>query len=122
MKIQGITWHAVTLDPDAFAAWKTLLSNADGPAPFMDLEGVSVFSMPNGTVIELYAPQAVPDYGYNDAVAFGFRVDDIEAASAELEAAGCELLGEITRVPDLAYAYRHFKGPDGRVYGINEQR
>ena len=53
---------------------------------------------------------------------FGFRVDDIEAVSAELAAAGCEFLGEITRIEDMRYAYRHFKGPDGRVYGINEQK
>jgi hypothetical protein len=23
---------------------------------------------------------------------------------------------------EMSYAYRHFNGPDGRVYGINEQR
>ena len=82
-----------------------------------------MFNMPNGTILELYAPQAVPDYGYNEGgVAFGFRVDDIEAASAAVEGAGCELLGQITRVEDLAYAFRHFRGPDGRVYGLNEQK
>jgi len=49
-------------------------------------------------------------------------VDDIEAASAAVEGAGCELLGQITRVEDLGYAFRHFRGPDGRVYGLNEQK
>ena len=39
-----------------------------------------------------------------------------------VEAAGGELLGEITRIEQLGYAYRHFRGPDGRVYGLNEQR
>ena len=93
-----------------------------GLAPAMEMEGVAVFDLPNGTLLELYAPQAVPDYGYNDDVAFGFRVDDIEAASAAVEAAGCELLGQITRVEEMGYAYRHFRGPDGRVYGLNEQK
>jgi hypothetical protein len=23
---------------------------------------------------------------------------------------------------EMAYAYRHFRGPDGRVYGLNEQK
>ncbi|HWU09655.1 MAG TPA: hypothetical protein VN520_25305, partial [Streptomyces sp.] len=36
--------------------------------------------------------------------------------------AGGELLGEINRVPDLDYAYRHFRGIDGRVYGLNESK
>ena len=86
----------------------------------MDMKGFTLFAMPNGTMLELYAPQAVPAYGYNGAIAFGFRVDDIEAASRAVEAAGGELLGEITRVEQIGYAYRHFRGPDGRVYGLNE--
>jgi predicted enzyme related to lactoylglutathione lyase len=64
----------------------------------------------------------MPSYGYNDSLAFGFRVDDIEQASREIEAAGGQLLGAITRVQEMGYAYRHFRGPDGRVYGLNEQR
>ena len=121
MKTQGITWHAVTHDGDGLEAWKGVLMNTMGLTPGMEMDGVTVYYMPNGSSLELYAPQAVPDYGYNDAIAFGFRVEDIEAASAELEAAGCELLGQITRIPEMKYAYRHFKGPDGRVYGLNEQ-
>ena len=78
--------------------------------------------MPNGTVFDLYAPHAIPAYGFNDGIVFGFRVSEIEAASADLAGAGCELLGEINRVPEMSYAYRHFRGPDGRVDGINEQR
>ena len=31
-------------------------------------------------------------------------------------------LGEITRVEEIAYAYRRFRGPDGRVYSLNEQK
>ena len=123
MKTEGITWHALTLDPDVFGAMKTLLTGTVGLTPAMEMEGVTVFMMPNGTILELYVPQALPSFGYNEGgVAFGFRVDDVEAASAELEAAGCELLGEINRYPELRYAYRHFRAPDGRVYGINEQK
>lgn len=93
-----------------------------GLTPMMKLDGVTVFAFPDGTLLELYTPQSVPDYGYNDAIAFGFRVDDIEAASQAVEIAGGELLGQITRVDEMGYAYRHFRGPDGRVYGLNEQR
>ncbi len=123
MNVEGITWHAIVLEPEPFAATKALMTETFGLAPAMEMEGVAVFNMPNGTLLELYAPQAVPDYGYNEGgIAFGFRVDDIEAASAAVEGAGCELLGQITRVKDLGYAYRHFRGPDGRVYGLNEQK
>jgi predicted enzyme related to lactoylglutathione lyase len=79
--------------------------------------------MSNGTILELYAPEAIPAYGFNDGgIVFGFRVEDIEAASEELAEAGCELLGEITRIEQINYAYRDFKSPDGRVYGINERK
>lgn len=123
MNVEGITWHAIVLDPELFAATKALLIETFSIAPAVDTEGFALFHLANGTMLELYAPQAVPDYGYNDdGVAFGFRVDDIEAASAAVEAAGCELLGQITRMEQLAYSYRDFRGPDGRVYGLNEQK
>ena len=32
------------------------------------------------------------------------------------------LEGEITRVEEVGYAYRRFRGPDGRVYSLNEQK
>ncbi|HEY7768459.1 VOC family protein [Longimicrobium sp.] len=123
MRVEGITWHALTLDDTQFAAMKKLAAETLGLAPMMELPGVSVFSMPNGTILELYLPQALPPFGYNEGgVAFGFRVDDIEAASRAVEAAGAELLGDINRFEEMGYAYRHFRGPDGRVYGLNEQK
>jgi predicted enzyme related to lactoylglutathione lyase len=122
MQVEGITWHAVTLAPEAWAATKKLVIDTFGQTPMMEMDGVSVFQFPNGTLLELYTPETVPDFGYNGNVAFGFRVDDIEAASEAIAAAGGELLGEINRVPEMGYAYRHFKGPDGIVYGLNEQK
>jgi predicted enzyme related to lactoylglutathione lyase len=122
VNVEGITWHAIVLEPEPFAATKALMSETFGLAPAMEAEGMVLFIMPNGTMLELNAPQAVPEYGFNDGLVFGFRVDDVEAASAAVEAAGCELLGEITRVEEMSYAYRDFRGPDGRVYGLNEQK
>ncbi len=124
MNVGGITWTAIVLDPEPFAATKALMTGTFGLVPAMEAEGVVLFIMPNGTMLELHAPQAVPDYGFNDGgVVFGLRVDDVEAASAAVETAGCELLGEIIRVEEMVgFAYRHFRGPDGRVYGLNEQK
>jgi hypothetical protein len=70
MQVDGITWHALTLEPAQFAATKKLVTETFGLTPMMEMEGVSVFSMPNGTLLELYLPQAVPPFGYNNAVAF----------------------------------------------------
>jgi hypothetical protein len=123
MRVEGITWHALTLEADEFGPTKKLLIEVFGLRPAIDTDGWTTFPMSNGTILELYAPGAIPAYGFNDGgIVFGFRVDDIEAASEELAAAGCELLGEITRNEEINYAYRDFKGPDGRVYGINERK
>ena len=124
MQIEGITWHAVTLEPEQFAATKKLYREVFGLTPMVEQEGWTLFAMPNGTMLDLYEQDSemIPAYGLNDGIVFGFRVDDIEAAAAELQAAGCELLCDIVRVPEMNYAYCHFRGPDGRIYGINEQR
>jgi predicted enzyme related to lactoylglutathione lyase len=123
VNIEGITWHAIVLDPEPFAATKALMTETFGLAPEVEEEGMVMFIMPNGTMLELNTPEAASaEYGINDGLVFGFRVDDVASASAAVEEAGCELLGEITRVEEVAYAYRRFRGPDGRVYSLNEQK
>ena len=122
MQVEGITWHAIVLETDEFATTKKLLVETFGLTPAIEQEGWTMFPMSNGTVLDLYAPSAIPAYGFNDGIVFGFRVDDIEAASLDLAGAGCELLGDITRIEEMGYAFCHFKGTDGRVYGINEQK
>ena len=123
MHVEGITWHALTLQTDKVDATKKVLMEVFGLKPAIDTDDYTRFPMSNDTILELYAPEAIPAYGFNEGgIAFGFRVEDIEAASEELAEAGCELLGEITRIEEKNYAYRDFRGPDGRVYGINEQK
>jgi predicted enzyme related to lactoylglutathione lyase len=123
MQVQGITWHGVTLEPDQFTAMKKLCGEVFGLTPMVEEDGWTLFPMPNGTILDLFEPDSelIPSYGLNDGIVFGFRVDDIEAASTELQAAGFEVLCDIHRIPEMNYAYCHFRGPDGRVYGINER-
>jgi hypothetical protein len=123
MQLEGITWHALTLQANEFGPTKKLLIEVFGLRPAIEEDDYTTFPMSNGTILELYAPEAIPAYGFNDGgMVFGFRVDDIEAASEELAEAGCELLGEITGNEQMNYRYRDFRGPDGRVYGINERK
>jgi predicted enzyme related to lactoylglutathione lyase len=123
MQLEGITWHALTLKANQFGPTKKLLIEVFGLRPAIEEDDYTTFPMSNGTILELYAPEAIPAYGFNDGgIVFGFRVEDIEATSKELAEAGCELLGEITRNEEMNYAYRDFRGPDGRVYGINERK
>ena len=123
MQVNGITWHATVVAEDKFDAMKSLAIDTMGLTPMMEFPGVAVFVLPDGTLYELYTKGTEPPFGYNDdGVAYGFRVDDIEAASTELEAAGAEILSDINRaeMDGKPYAYRHFRAPNGRVYGLNQ--
>ncbi len=122
MNVQAITWHSITVEPEQLETQKKFITETLGLTLAMEMYGVFVYALPDGGLLELYTPQTAPDFGYNGSIAFGFRVDDIEQASKEIQAAGGELLGDINRVPEMSYAYRHFRGPDGQVYGLNEQR
>jgi hypothetical protein len=109
MKVEGITWHAVVLEAEPFAATRRLLTETMGLSPGLEMEGWSLFGMPNGSIIDLFSPEAAAGM-----CPWG-------QASQELEAAGCELLGDVNVIDRLDYSWRHFRGPDGRVYGINQQ-
>jgi len=75
------------MDEAGFGAMGDLVTKTLGLTPMMEFPGVAVFGMPNGTMLGLYEEGTPPPYGYNDGgIAFGFGVDDIEGASAELEA------------------------------------
>jgi len=76
--------------------------------------GLAVFALPNGDTFEVF-DQGHPGGGHPDGVAAGFRVDDAEAAAAELRAAGVE----VSRV-DRAGAFRwaYFRAPDGNLYEV----
>jgi hypothetical protein len=124
MRIEGITWHAVTLKSDQFTAMKNLCRQTFGLTPMIEKDGWALYPMPNGTMLDLFEQDSamIPTYGLNEGVVFGFRIDDIETASAEIKAAGLEVLCDIHRIPEMKYAFCHFRGPDGRVYGINEKK
>ena len=119
MNVQGITWHSITTAD--IPAWRKLAVDTLGLQPAVEMDGFVMFAMANGSILELYGPGNIPPYGFNDSVAFGFRVDDIEQASQELEAAGYELLGDVNTMEEIKYSWRHFRGPDGKVYGLNQQ-
>jgi len=119
MNISMIRWHAVKVNESQYQAWKKLGTKTLGLKLLMEWPDIMMFDLPDGSIFEVYGPKAKhPAYFFDrNEVVIGFRVDDIERASAELESTGCELLGKI--VEFKGYKYRHFRGPDGRTYGLN---
>jgi hypothetical protein len=61
VNVEGITWHAIVLEPEPFAATKALMTETFGLAPAMEAEGMVLFIMPNGTMLELNAPRPSPN-------------------------------------------------------------
>ncbi len=60
---------------------------------------------------------------YTTGPVVSFEVGDLAAARAELEAAGVELLDDITWSARIAgFGWFHFRGPDGNVYGMQGSR
>ena len=61
MNVEGINWHAIVLEPEPFVATKALMSETFGLAPEVEAEGMFLFIMPNGTMLELNAPRPSPN-------------------------------------------------------------
>lgn len=118
MKVYGIKWHAVVTDQEAFAPTRAFFASLLDAEPVAEAEGFTAFRTADGSSLELVAPTHVADHGLNGGVAFGFQVDDIDAASAAVTDAGGVLVGDVVRTDTVTY--RHFQGPDGRTYGLTE--
>ena len=121
MNVEGITWHAIVLDPEPFAATRALLTETFGLAPAMDAEGFAMFSLPNGTMLALDAPQAVPDYGFKRRRR-RFRLPGGRRRGRLWCGRGGGVRAARRDHPrgGDGVRLRHFRGPDGRVYGLNE--
>jgi catechol 2,3-dioxygenase-like lactoylglutathione lyase family enzyme len=73
--------------------------------------GFWVFTLPDGYQVEVFAESYGKDHFDTGPVA-GFAVRDLAAATAELRAAGVEL------IDDAGPSWQHFRGPDGNVYEL----
>ena len=76
--------------------------------------GFWVFELPNGSKVEVFAPEHPGKDHFVTGPVAGFAVPDLAAAVAQLADAGVELLGE------PGPTWQHFRGPDGNVYELVE--
>ncbi len=113
MPARGLVWMGV--QTDRFDEMDAFLRAAIGAAPPVEEPGFRLWSLPNGDLVELFAPGHHPDFGPGPVV--GFHVEDLEAARREVIAAGGEVVGGYGPNAD-GYASLHIKAPDGNVYEI----
>ena len=94
---------------------------------FRDVFGVPVgrrsssfvrFDFADGGSLEVFRPGGPEDHPYfTTGPVVGFQVRGFEEARAELESAGCELLGRPGGAPG-EYRWQHFRAPDAAVYEV----
>lgn len=114
MYVKGIVWLGTRTSK--FDAMLYLYQNVMGMKLTHQEPGFVVLDLPNGDKVELFGEESSYNREFTHPVA-GFLVDDIEAARAEMEAAGVEFLGPIERTED-GYAWSHFRAPDGFLYEL----
>ena len=109
MDVLGLTFVG-TRTPDA-DAMTTFARDVLGMLP-VTVSGTSFFALPDGST---FAVQGTDDVAERTV---GFLVADVDAAVAELRAAGVE-----TDEPEETdvHRYVHFRAPDGRLYELVQE-
>jgi catechol 2,3-dioxygenase-like lactoylglutathione lyase family enzyme len=80
-------------------------------------EDFAILALQDGTHVEVFGPGEKDHPFMTTGPVVGFKVDDVRAARAEMEAAGIEFLDdEVQSYKDSSWT--HFRGPDGNVYQI----
>jgi catechol 2,3-dioxygenase-like lactoylglutathione lyase family enzyme len=79
-----------------------------------------VFQLPDGSKVEVFGPRSDNPHFTTGPVP-GFLVDNVEAATEELRAAGIPIVsGPIRWEGEGDVAWVHFRGPDGNIYEITQ--
>ena len=113
--IRGLGWLGTRTE--RFAETSAFFRDVLGLPVVFEHPHQVVFGLPGGALVEVFGP-GDPDHDhFSTGPVAGFLVDDIEAARAELERAGVELLGPLGGAPgEMRWA--HFRAPDGNVYEL----
>ena len=117
MKVLGIRW--VGLRADSYDEMVRMLRDVLGLQIAFQDEATVEFSLANDDRIQVFGP----GHRYFELFGVGgggavplFEVDDLQAARAELVAAGVEVIGAIER--DASWEWLNFRGPDGNLYEL----
>ncbi len=81
-----------------------------------------VFQLPDGAKVEVFGPKSDNPHFTTGPVP-GFLVEDVDAATEELRAAGVPIVSGPTRWKDQDdEAWVHFRAPDGNIYELTQGR
>jgi len=81
----------------------------------------AIYRTDGGDYVALYGPKSDRVDLFTTGPVAGFRVGNIVAARAEMEAAGVTFLGPILSTDNGRWKYLHFLGPDSHVFELVEE-
>lgn len=114
MDIKGLVWVGTATEryEETVAFFRDVL----GLEPFHASDHLTVLKASTGDWVEVFGPGHEHFSEFDRGPVVEFLVDDLDAARVELEGRGVEFLHANHTWGDFAWA--HFRGPDGNVYGI----
>ena len=115
VKVTGLVW--VGTRTAKHREMVAFLKDVLGLRPFIDEDGFAVFRLENGDTVEVFGDDDADHAHFTTGPVTGFRVADVAAAQAEMEAAGIEFFGRPESSTD-GHTWSHFRAPDGNVYEI----
>jgi catechol 2,3-dioxygenase-like lactoylglutathione lyase family enzyme len=83
-------------------------------------DGQWVFSLPDGSKVEVFSSASAHNEHFGAAPVAGFFVDDVAAAAEELREAGVEIIHGPVFADDGDAAWVHFRAPDGNLYELTQ--
>ena len=117
MKVLGIRW--IGMRTDSYEEMVGLLRDVLGLAVAFEHDATAEFSLANDDRVQVFGP----GHRYHELFGAGggcpvplFEVDDLQAAHAELVAAGIEVIGEIEQ--DASWQWLNVRGPDGNLFEL----
>jgi lactoylglutathione lyase len=114
MQVKGLVWAGTATE--RFEETVAFFRDVLGLSVFHESEHLSVLRTPGGEWVEVFGPRHEHFAEFDTGPVVEFLVDDLEAARSELEGRGVRFLHDSHTWGD--YGWAHFRGPDGKIYGI----
>jgi catechol 2,3-dioxygenase-like lactoylglutathione lyase family enzyme len=114
MYVKGLTW--LGLRTSQFEEMVAFFRDVMGMQPIRNEPEIAGFQLSDGTQVELYRLEEEFHAFFTTGPVVAFRVDDVAAARAAMEAEGIEFIGPIQRAGKTSW--NHFRAPDGTVFEI----
>ena len=118
MKVEGLGWLGIRTE--RFEETARFFREVMGLEETRRERNVVGFAFPDGAEMEVWRPEDEFHSFFGTGPVVGLRVDDVEAARAEMEATGVAFLGPVQRSEGAAWS--RFRGPDSNVYEIVARR